>query len=570
MKALILILLLLCAASVSVVNCQTVSGSRKDSQNQRAESTVDNARSSQLAQEIATIFFSFNDQRAKSWALSQLADVLWTHDENSARQFMQQALDTCSLSSSQGKSEREVLLSRRKTLISIISNHDAAWAERLIEDDRDLTDLERQDVNLATAYKLLESSFEKSGGFIERARKPGLPDDLPFYLQALRSKSGSAADALFVSALSQLAAQPFVPAEVILSYGTYVFSAAGKGPYSISVKAVGNSMVYDISANRDGISPELTKLYLSTAAVLLARNLQTVDPLQIGLNYYTSRLLLEKAQQVAPDLVSAFRSNLAANANRVSDVYATDPPKREAVPTSSTNGSNADADEGEDALLATFFSQWLQKDYVAAQKILDKVSAVGLHDDLQQVLSFRQIADDLEKGVSPTKVKSSILKLPRNMESALLWCGLANVYVQQAKSNAAKESLVAAVNVASHIKDYRGPYLLLNVAKIYAAFNPPMAALTFKEAVRQFNALEGDPPPTISWQRKVQATLLSRDFSLQLKGLTGHVADVVSELAGEEDSDVYPVLLTLKDERLKARSLISYLKFMLSKPTPKM
>ena len=548
----LILVLLFFVFSVSGVNGQTASHSR----------------STQLAQEVATIFFSFNDERAKSWALSQLADVLWAHDESSARQFMQRALDTCSLNGSLSSAERKVLLSRRRTLITLISKHDAAWAEKLIEDDQDLTDLERQDVNLATAYELLEGSHEKSSGFIERARKPGLPDDLPFYLQALRSRSSSAADALFVSALSQLAAQPFVPAEVTLNYGTYVFSKPQSGPYTISVRAVGGTMVPDLSVNREGISTELIKLYLSTAAVLLERNLQTVDPSQIGLNYYASRLLLEKAQQIAPDLVSAFRSNLAANANRVPDVYANAPTKRVSS-MSSTKASNTEAEEGEDRLLALFFDHWLQKDYAGAQKVLDKVSAIGLQDPLQQVLSFRQIADDLEKGIAPAKIKPSILRLPPNLESALLWCGLANAYVGQAKPNGAKQSLVAAVNAASQVKDYRKPYLLLNVAKIYAEFNPSMAALTFKEAIKQFNALEGDPPQTITWQRKVEATHLSRDFSLRIKGLSVDVADVVPELAKEDDSDLYSVLLTLKDERLKAKSLISYLKFTLSRPTIK-
>ena len=568
MKTLNLILLLvLFAFSGRGVTCQSGSDSPQlNTRSQKIASAVDNVRPIQLAQEVATIFFSFNDQRVKSSALSQLADVLWTYDEDSARQFMQKALDTCALTGSQSKSERKVLLSRRRTLITIIAKHDTAWAERLIEDEQALTDLERQAENLATAYELLESSFEQSAGFIDRARKSGLPDDLPFYLQALRSRSRPASDALFVSALSQLAGQPFVPVETILGYGTYVFSAPGKGPYTINMMAVGRTMVYDISVTREGISPELVKLYLSTAATLLQRDLQTVDPVQLGLNYYASRLLLEKAQQFAPDLVSAFRSNMTANANRISDVYTRDPPKPDAYSASSTN---SDKTEGEDALLAAFFDAWLQKDYSAAQKVLDKVSAVALHNDLQQVLSFRQIADELEKAVPPAKIKPLILRLPANVESALLWCGLANAYLREGKMNGAKEALVAAVNAVSQVKDYRKPYLLVNVAKIYAAFNPQMAALTFKEAAKHFNALEADPPASMSWQRTVEATLLSRDFSLRLKELSGDVADVVPELAKEKDSDVYSVLLTLKDERLKARSLIGYLKFAFSTLPPK-
>lgn len=570
MKALNLILLLvLFAIGGPGVTCQSSSNSgQPNTRSQKIASGVDNVRPIQLAQEVATVFFSFNDQRVKSWALSQLADVLWTQDEDSARQFMQKALDTCALTASQSKSERKVLLSRRKTLLSIISKHDTAWAERLIEDERDLTDVERQDENLATAYELLESSFEKSAGFIDRARKPGLPEDLPFYLQALRSRSRPAADALFVSALSQLSGQQFVPVETILGYGTYVFSAPGKGPYTINMMAIGGSMVYDISANREGISPELVKLYLSTAATLLQRNLQTVDPVQLGLNYYASRLLVEKAQQFAPDLVNAFRSNMTVNANRISDVYARNPPKREAY-SSATNSDKRDVEEGEDALLAAFFDTWLQKDYFAAQKLLERVLAVALRDDLQQVLSFRRIADELEKAVPPAKIKPQILSLPPSVESALLWCGLANAYLRQAKVNAAKEALVAAVNAASQVKDYRKPYLLINVAKIYAAFNGPMAALTFKEAAKHFNALEGDPPPVIYWQRTVEATRLTRDFSLRMKDLSGDISDVVAELAKEKDSDVYSVLLTLKDERLKARSLIGYLKFAFSTQPPK-
>ena len=524
----------------------------------------------QLSHEIAVIFFAFEESKTKVWALSQLGDLLWDRDENYARQFLQKALDACALHDGLKAAEREKLVARRKTLISIVSKYDPAWAERLIEEDEGLTDSERQEANVSTAYKLLDISTEKSGSFIERARKSGLPEDLPFYLQALRAKDPAAANALFVSALSQLARQPFVSVETILAYGTFVYMAPGKGPYTISAIGIGDSMVYNLLVDRPGSLPETVKQYLAIAALLLERNQQSADPAEAGLNYYASRLLLEKAKQGAPELVNSFQSGVTLNADRVADVYKKGTPGASNRTSPSNQKSTTEKSEDtDDSLLARFHDHWLQKDYANAQNVLESISSPSMREELSQVLSFRKLGDEIEGGHPLGKVKMSILGLPQGLESAILWCGLANGQLRQANLSRAREALIMAVNSSAQIKDHRRPYLTLSVAKIYSSFDRSMASLTFKEAIRQFNVLESKAPPTMAWQHRVDGTVLWREFPLRMKALATDISELIEELSKGEKGELYPNLLMIKDEEIKARSLISYLKLLFSEKTIK-
>jgi hypothetical protein len=564
--------LIVCALTAVQLSAQTtVNNTQKKKNNDAASKSIEQRQDPiQLANEIASLVYSYKDARTKSLALSQLAEVVWSTDESAARQFMQKALDSCALNDSMKAEERRSLLSRRNTLIGIISKHDTDWAERLIDEDETLSESERQSANIATAYKLLDESTPKSISFINRSSKTGLPQDFPFYLQALRSRNPSAADNLFGTALAQLAQQPLVNAETVLAFGTYSYSAPGKDPYTISVRAIGDAMLYDLSIDREGVPLKVTKAYLATAAFLLERNKQTADPSEAALSYYASRLLLEKALQVAPELASQFRSNLDVNSTSVPEAFKTSASSGESR--SPRSGQESESDQNDDRNLAVFYDRWLQKDYEASQKTLDKFFSSGLRTDLQRLLSFRRIADGIDRGDPMAKIRSSIIAMPQGLESAVLWFGLASQYARQPTPlnlTKAKESLVMSVNASSQVRDFRRAYLLINVAKIYASFDSAMAHLVFKDAVRQFNALEAAAPTSYGWQQKIEADNLSREFSLRLKNMSTDLTEVIPDLAGDEASDVYSDLLTLKDEKLQARSLISYLKFAFNRQVPK-
>lgn len=74
---------------------------------------------------------TLQDVRAKTTGIARLADLLWQHDEQYARQLFEKAL---ALTEAKGETKGSTLLSHlRRNLIVLIAKRDKDWAKHLIE-----------------------------------------------------------------------------------------------------------------------------------------------------------------------------------------------------------------------------------------------------------------------------------------------------------------------------------------------------------------------------------------------------------------------------------------------------
>ncbi len=114
-----------------------------------------------------------------------------------------------------------------------------------------------------------------------------------------------------------------------LALGNYLFGPVTNGQMgdAISYRSVGGVPTIDITANRSGATGALARPYLETALDLLNRPLapaasgDSMESDKAQTRYAMAYQLVPKAQQFAPDLVSAFESAMAALAANLPDSF---------------------------------------------------------------------------------------------------------------------------------------------------------------------------------------------------------------------------------------------------------
>ncbi len=177
--------------------------------------------------------------------------------------------------------------------------------------------------DLATAMSLALSNPDAAAQMAASAAASELDhqqmSSLFFVLQMVRAKSPAAADQIFLQALQTIDAGPTFSPMTFLTLGNYLFGPLTNGQMgdAISYRSVGGVPTVDITANRSGATAALARPYLETALDLLNRPLapaaggDSMESDSAQTRYAMAYQLVPKAQQFAPDLVSAFQSAMA-------------------------------------------------------------------------------------------------------------------------------------------------------------------------------------------------------------------------------------------------------------------
>jgi hypothetical protein len=565
---------------------QKVTGPPKDSV------AVSNSESDPVAQQhkiavqrvsaFADHVLAFNKVEVKAWALARLADLLWKEDEPYARQLFSKSLDVCAPKSGSTPTEIQTAGLIRRDIIDVIATRDANWAKRLIDANStaygndEARASARMDANFSTAYDLLKSEPGKSVDFAERSLRDGVPPGMTSLLIMLRLKDEKAANALFLKTLDQLLAQPIVSADTLLSLGTYIFTSPEFDPQDTSIApdmtrlvGVGRILVYDITADRPNIPREIVHAYLEVAAKILTRQI----PVTSRPSYYAAaRLLLPKTAKFAPELtqtIAVVMQSLIADVPpdiTLDSAYANfevaaAKELSETIKDIEKEKNEQRRDERYFVLLADL---WRRADFVGARALNAKISDTDVQSELATLIDFKEAANKLERRQGVGAAEEIARKLPKGIERAMLWLGIARARAKAGEAQRAIEALNAALESASNLRDARRPYLTLTAASQLAQLDPMRAQSTLAEAIRQFNAQTSESLIAVSWEQRVETGRMWRYFPLKVAGVESEFRQTLPSLMKADAEGTVESVKQLTDERQLAIALIAVATAMLA------
>lgn len=474
---------------------------------------------------------AFQSPAVKAGGFSQIADIIWSQDEQYTRSLFDQALDLTAVKSDDKNAK--ALLYLRQDIIARIAKHDPPWAKLLIdgtleeEDKRSAT--EKRELNLETAKRLQKENPKLAVEFAGRSLQSGVSSDFIWFLKSLRQQNASAADQLFLQVLSQFAQQPAVDANDFAMLGTYIFTSPrldGSDPTMVMITRVGDLGIVDITADIQGIPPALVQTYLQTAVTILQH--QTPDPQQRKVSYALGYLLLPKARKFAPELaapIGAAMTQLSANMPpALTQEAAFAHINKKTVDSPEQIMANAeklpDAESRDVAYLDVASRAWLKKDFATAQVACAKIENKDARAQLETLIEFGKASAKI-KGTRPQLFEAAQIadKLPPGIERAVLYLGIAESAFKNKNNTLANESTAHARQAIRAVSDSRKPQLMLLAAEQLARYDAVAAESAFADVVKGFNASDGKMLSGLAWNQKVQVGELVQNFPLTVTGL---------------------------------------------------
>ncbi|HYG11707.1 MAG TPA: energy transducer TonB [Pyrinomonadaceae bacterium] len=474
---------------------------------------------------------SFQSPAVKAGGLSQIADIIWSHDEAYTRGLFDQALGLTAVKSDD-KNAR-VLLYLRQDIIARIAKHDAQWAKLLIdgtlEEDNKRSAAEKRELNIETAKRLQKENPKLAAEFAARSLQGGISSEFIWFLKSLRQQNEPSANQLFLQIIHQFAQQPAVDASSFAMLGTYIFTSPrldGSDPTSVMITRVGDLGIVDITADVQGIPPALVHAYLHTAVTFLQHPIP--DPHQRKVSYALAYLLLPKARKFAPELAAplgAAMTQLSANVPpAMTQEAAFVHINKKTVDSPEQIMSNAeklpDAESRDVAYLDVASRAWLKKDFTTAQAACAKIANKEARSQLETLIEFGKAATKI-KGNNPQLFEAAEVadKLPPGIERAVLYLGIAESAFQNKNTTLANESTAHARQAIRAVSDARKPQLLLLAAEQLARYDAVAAESAFTDVVKGFNASDGKMLSGMAWNQKVQVGELVQHFPLNVTGL---------------------------------------------------
>ncbi|MBA3240471.1 MAG: energy transducer TonB [Acidobacteria bacterium] len=475
---------------------------------------------------------SFQSPAVKAGGLSQIADIIWSQDEEYTRGLFDKALGLTSVTSDDKNSK--ALFYLRQDIIARIAKHDIKWAKLLIdgtvpEEDEKQGATEKRELNIETAKRLQKENPKLAVEFASRSLQGGISSQFVWFLKSLRQQNEASANQLFQQALNQFAQQPFVDASAFAMFGTYIFTSPrldGSDPTSVMITRVGDIGIVDITADLQGIPPALVHSYLQAAATILRH--QITDPHQRKVSYALGHLLLPKARKFAPDLaapIGAAMAELSANvppAMTQEAAFANINKKQVESPEQILSNAEKlpDSESRDVVYLDVAFHAWLKKDFTTAQVACAKIDNKDARSRLETLIEFGKACTKI-KNNSPQLFEAAAIadKLPQGIERAVLYLSISESAFKNKNTTLANESTTHARNAILSVTDSRKPYLLLLAAEQLARYDTVAAESAFTDVIKGFNALDSKPLSGIAWNQKVQVGELVENFPLTVAGL---------------------------------------------------
>lgn len=503
-------------------------------------------------------------------ALSDLGDLLWGYDPIFARQLFGRALDllkseegsqASSLPSSETQKRRldgVRLMSARARVIGRLAKHDPFGSKALLETltPRPSSSVESRSISLRIEEKNAGTPNPSS-----RSRV-GVAQGRVRFLTALRAKDAERAHAQFLQALGELVSQSDVDANELLTLGVFVFlPPASSGPVLFPEITIDNAQTVNLSAEGQGINPNLVRAYLGAAAKILIRPI--ADPTQKQLYYIACYQLLAKANRFSPELAPSFSGamqRLTPDVSRTLDVAT-----KETL-SNPEGASDVDAEftrieklrfssERDEKYLDFVFQAYQKGNFPLARRASKKLQDLAIQRRLSTILDFGEIAQLIGQGKIDTA--ESLMKDANDVESAMLGLGIARAHAEKHSRERSLRWINKALEVSRRLDDPRRPFLTLAAAELLANYDVPAAISVFGETVQEFNRRNTSAgAETMDWAATVDAGDKTIRFRLELKGLSlGRFSDPLRIIAKAEPEATKNMVLGLKNEEIQSLAI---------------
>lgn len=306
------------------------SSGRKENE---GELTAEQVRALALIEQTGKEAAKLEDVRQGARLLATAADLLWKHQRETARQFLQEAFQIADDYYLKTQDKNQVRLSSsaytsrgdvRLEVIRLINKNDPEmgreYTEKYIASKKrqreasqskpDRTDLmfgadsqASRDL-LGAALMLLDTDIKLATAIAQRSISLGIPPNLNGFLINLSSRDKASADNLFIFALERLRAEPAPLAGQLLSLTAYPF-----GDEQIKVSDGSSSSMWGFGKAKDfKFNPALAQRFLAAGLEILSRAsepaiLQAADgAVRMETALFAAKFLAPRVAEHAPAL----------------------------------------------------------------------------------------------------------------------------------------------------------------------------------------------------------------------------------------------------------------------------
>ncbi len=584
-------------AGLCVVLCAHALGADKDP---AAAAKVRQTVALNHAHALGDRFGKFRDPVVSAEAEGTLASVVCKYEHAYAVSLFERALGQLrDQDPGAGDSGHAAYQFARSVVLRDAAQCDAKLAAKQVQGGADL----------ATAMSLASTNPDAAAQMASSAAASLLDhqqmSSLFFVLRQVRAKSPVVAAQIFLQALQPIDAAPTFSPMTFLTLGNYLFGPVTNGQMgdAISYRTVGNVPTIDITADRSGATAALVRPYLETALDLLNRPLAagaSGNPMESDTaqtRYAMAYQLVPKAQEFAPELVSAFESATAVLAANLPDSFR-DPSTFSGLGTSLEDDSNAmkeiESDKTDPAKKDELRLNLISNLFSGTDTAKMRELARGLEDadakaKVMALITFREGTLAIDRN-EIAGAKQATGALGPSGKRALLELGLAPLIKEHDQSY---QTYSQAIRDAAYAPIVLTPHLLLAAARGLSNLDADYAMGVLASAVDAYNELDrkypqlaargqtwlstgslgadtsnaDEPPPGRSGE-VIQASTEFVDthnersgFSLQAPGVKGlEMNEALGPLAARNAEHVRAIVERLESEQRQAAALTWLLK----------
>lgn len=511
---------------------------------------------------LGTRVVALDDSKTRALTLASFANIVWKVDQPFAKELFSESLDVLARKNDSSRLTPAEVSNLRRKILSIIKATDVSFAEQLIR----AANIPDSNSSFDAAYRLVREDPESADRLANLSLQDGLSPAMPVFLRQLRLKDQKRADALFLKSLDQLLSSPSVDANLLLMFGTYVFTSPKLEPtdvVSVVNTRVGNFPfgVPEITVERLGISASLVQAYLRVASISLMR--PVLEPKQKQLYYVTAYLLMPMMGKYLPEFVPQLG---IAMTGLSSDI----PPELIQTRTYANINKTAYTDP-EDAIkeieqlagderrdvryLDLVFGLWLKGDFAGARRVSNKISNLKARAKLETLIDFGSAARSLsDASGEPSSVEIVAQKIPQGAERAILWLGVAQAYIAKEKTARANEAIRESLKSTTALDDPRRPFLTLAAASQLASSDADFAVSVLATSVKEFNKYS---VAKVELDEEVVIGPLTLRFPLGLDSVQFDFSKSLAPLLKMSPQLVESQLRDLKSDELKAEVLLA-------------
>lgn len=446
------------------------------------------------------------------------------------------------------------------------------WARALI--DGSTKDATKKAIsNMEIASDLLESDPKRSREFAEQSSQIEITPLLVSYLIRLKQANKDDADQLFLRTIAYYSQRPDVDANQFAYLGAYLFKSPNMGAFDPGWTStrVGDIGMPDFTSNRPGVSAQLIQPYLRGALFMIYR--PSNDVRQRTVKYALGYLLLPKAREFVPSMVSEFLAALASIAAYVPPQYTNDAAYgyMGAQPGSPKDRIGeiekiADSYTRDQLFLDLVFHAFRKSDFKSARLANSRIEDKSLRDQLDTLIHFGETMFFLKgKTVNLDEMAQRIAKIPEGLEKCLSWLGSAALAYKMKKRAIHTDMLGAARSTCTRMTNELAPYLLMYLSGRLKSDRDSQAGAVLAESIATFNKFPEIKEP--SPERTITLEPLSLRFPLAVPDVNVDFQTSFSEAVKGEEEDAIVMVNDIKDERLKGLAYVALTKAIVTKKT---